>query len=355
MRKIRKNNFMYKSNIYINPISINSIKPKFREGTGLDNITSLQLFLKAQGLNIKLGNTLKGGVDSQVYEAVLNFKKVVVKHTEDRGDKLFEPPFSPVDFYVARENHNIDAKILNLLSDSSISVPKILHHFQEQSTTIMDDLREDGFELLSNIIIKGGLNINSASNIGKKLGQLCNFGQKLPEFDTVKNRYTQIFERGLELRLAYPNTQTEYLCVEKEFVNNVQGWMWPDGHPKNIFVDIKGDIRFIDFGGTYWGDQRFMLPNFLAHIVLFSLAGYLNKEDAVKYIYACVNGYRESQNIQEDIFCKYLVMEIFHRSFGKWIDGIDTPEQKLSCLSFALNMVKRNILDMNGLTSLLTS
>lgn len=344
---------MLNSGKNIIPIQISEAKPKFRKSTGLEDRKKLEAFLKKQGLVIKLGKILYGGVDSQVYEASYNSNKIVVKHTEDRGDKLLEPPFTPIDFYIARENHNIDVKILNLLSKTTILVPKVLYEFPKQTTTIMSDLRTNGFELLSNQIIRRSLNINSAINIGKSLGLLCNFGQNTKVFNTVKNRYMQIFERGLELRLLYPNLQTEYLKLKKEFTNHVQGWMWPDGHPKNMFVNNQGEVAFIDFGGTYWGDQRFMLPNFLAHIILFSLAGYINVEVASNYISECINGFKMLQPIKEDLFCKYLGMEICHRSFGKWIYGIETADQKIACLSFAMEIFDKNITTINNLTVLL--
>lgn len=333
----------------IHPISIGKKPVNYRKSTGLEDKTTLEGYIRSKGIDIKIGSHLKGGVDSQVYEAILNSQAVVVKHTEDRGYKLFDAPFSPVDFYIRRENQNIDSKMLRQLSKTNIAVPKLLYYFPEKTVAIMNDARSDGSKLMSSQLLLGELNMKSATSIGTQLGHLCIFGQKIKEFRTVKNRYMQIFERGLELRLAYPNLQEDYKYLENEYIKNVQGWMWPDGHPKNIFVNDSGDPIFIDFGGSFWGDQRFVLPNFLAHIVLYYLAGYLKKDETAQYLNDCIRSYDQIIKVNETIFCKYLGMEILHRSFGKWIEGINAPKQKVACISFGLNIFENNISTVNGL------
>lgn len=308
----------------------------------------LEAELIKRGLDIQLGKALKGGVVSQIYEAVLDDKRLVVKHTENLT------PFDPTEFFISKEGHNVDTKILKLFAKSDrVNVPEVIHFFPDITATIMEDVREDGYELLSDIITNKKLKIDSADKVGKALANLAKESRSWKEFKTNESAEQSIYERGLELRLAYPNTQKEYKELEKEFTENSKYWVWPDGHPKNVFVNEKGEVLFIDFGRSHWGDQRYMLPNFLSHIGLYSLAGFIDRDIARKYISKAIKEYGEHEEVNDEIFCKYFTMEVLHRANGKWIDGIESREQKLRAMEFGMRVFDEEVYDLEGLLEIL--
>jgi hypothetical protein len=170
----------------------------------------------------------------------------------------------------------------------------------------------------------------------------------------VQTKEMSIYERGLELRLAYPNSQTQYLELEKLFVRNASYWSWPDAHPKNILVKEDGSCAFIDFGFSQRGDQRFMLATFLAHIMLYSLAGYVAFDIASKYILECVGEYGcVERAVDEGIFCRYLAMEVLHRANGKWIAGVEKAEDKTRCALFGMKVFDEKMARVDSLIDLL--
>lgn len=332
----------------VNPVNSSTKKQTFDEPK-LHKSDLLSIALKKKGLEITLGQSLKGGFVSQIYEAELNDngEKVVVKHTEDLI------PFDPTEIFIGKEGHNTDTYVLKLLQDSKkVRVPKIKHHFSDITTTIMEDLRESGFELLSDLIANGVLP-KIGSEIGLALAHLNNEAKNWTKFETNLSAYQNAYERGLELRLSYPNTQKEYLELEMEFTTNNTNWSWLDGHPKNIFVNKSGELAFIDFGNSSFCDQRFVLPNFLAHIVIFSLTGYYSLEQTIAFVKQCINSYKSVEEIDEPIFCKYLGMEVLHRTNGKWLSGVDTMDQKIALHKFGLTIFDNNIDNIKSLLELL--
>lgn len=308
---------------------------------------TLEKELQRLGLNIVLGNPLKGGFASQVYEAQLDGNSVVVKHTEDLL------PFDPTECLISKRLHDIDTRILKKLSLSTIRVPKVLYYFPKISTTIMEDLRLDGYVLLDDQIRDKKLSLNSAVHIGKKLAEFELLLQKLKFFQENESAQSNIYERGFELRFAYPNNQKQYLELEREYIKHNTYLLWPDGHPKNAFVNEQGEVAFIDFGRSHFADQRYMLPNFLSHIALFSLAGYIPNKIAHEYIDLSVTEYKKQLPIDEKIFCQYFAMEVLHRANGKWMQGIDLRTQKLVLYEFGLTVFDEKIDTINSLLRLL--
>lgn len=316
--------------------------PMFPKKEDLENA------LKIKGINVILNEPLKGGFFSKVYSAKLDDSPVVVKCIDS------VTPFDPTEFFIDRKQYDTDIKVLELFSQSlKIKVPKVHLKIPEVNTVIMEDLREDGYVLLNDLILGKKLDINSSGKIGEALANLIKESRNFEEFETNESAEQSIYERGLELRLAYPNSQKEYLYLEKEFVGNNKYFCWPDNHPKNIFVKENGDCSFIDFGRSVWADQRYMLPNFLAHIVIYSLAGYIPKGLAENYVRECVDSYKKIEPIDEDIFCQYLAMEVLHRANGKWIAGVDKKEQKLALQQFGLTVFDEKVKTINQLVNLL--
>jgi thiamine kinase-like enzyme len=294
--------------------------------------------LRVRGLDLKLGEALKGGVASQVYAATLEGKPVVVKHTEH-----LLPGDDPTDHWIHRDIQQVDALILQKLQGSPVKVPAVLQHFPDITTTVMEDMRESGFGLLSQQILDRKLNPKAAEHIGKSLAKLAQELRKIQQLEPFDTAEENIFERGLELRLVYPNEQAEYTALEQEYLGHNQYVLWPDGHPKNMLVNPAGEVTFIDFGRSHYGDQRYMLPNFLAHIVLFHLGGYIEIKETVEFVQSCVQSYQTLEEINEGLFCQYLGMELLHRGFGKWISGIETKEQKGKALTFGLSIFDHKI------------
>ncbi|PIY68793.1 hypothetical protein COY90_04035 [Candidatus Roizmanbacteria bacterium CG_4_10_14_0_8_um_filter_39_9] len=328
-------------NIFLQSVKPTHTLPKFPEKTSLGMQENLEKELQKRGLSIAIKNKLKGGVFSQVYDAIIDGKSVVVKHTEN------VVPFDPTEFFISKKAHLVDTKILKLLKKSKhIKVPHVFYYYPDITTTIMEDVRNSGFQLLNNFIVEKNLPLSSAKSIGKSLALLAKESRLWKPFATNESANQSIYERGLELRLAYPNDQKQYLFLEKEFVQHNDYWVWPDGHPKNMFVNSRGDVTFIDFGRSHWGDQRYMLPNFLAHIVIYSLAGYIKPQQAQEYLQDCINAYKQIEPIGEFIFCQYLAMEVLHRANGKWIQGVETIEQKLNLHRFALHIFDSNIVSI---------
>lgn len=312
----------------------------------LVKLETLQFELRKKGLNIQLKDSLKGGFTSQVYSADLDGKSVVVKHTEHLI------PFDPTEVFLSKDQNNVDAHVLKLLQNSkNVKVPKVINHFNDLTTTIMENLYSKAYFLLQELILKNNLPLNTASNIGRQLADLVIESKRWKPFNTSVSAQESIYERGLELRLTYPNSQSEFLKLQTEYLTRNKNWMWPDGHPKNMFINKNGEVIFFDFGFSHWADSRFMLPNFLAHIVIYSLAGYLNRKISADYIFTCFKAYEKIEPINEYLFCQYLAMEVLHRSHGKWVDGIKTVEQKLALIKFGLSVFDKKI---NTVKKLLT-
>lgn len=332
---------------YMNSVFVSNSKPVIsRSRFATPELLTTELAKK--GISIKLGNALKGGTVSQVYEAELEGKRVVVKHTEDLN------PFDPTEIFICKEGHNVDTKILQFLYDKKIvKVPQVYFHFPDITTTIMEDVRASGYKLQFEQLVEGKLDQKSATAIGESIANLVNGIKDLELTSVNETAEESIYERGLELRLSYPNTQEEYHYLENEFTGNCKYITCPDVHPKNVFTDPAGNTAFIDFGRSVYGDQRFILPNYLSHIAIYALCGYYRGNEAIKYIENAIGAYRSSLEIEEKFFCQYLGMEILHRVSGKWLGGISTRTQKFKLFEFGLTIFDDKITKISQLLKLL--
>ena len=159
---------------------------------------NLEKILQAKGLKIKIKKILKGGTVSQVYTADLDGQAVVVKHTDDLQ------PFDPTEIFISKNGHLVDTKVLQLLQKSSVKAPQVIKFFPDIFTTVMVDVRTDGFTLLSDLILDKSLPLNSAAKIGRALANLAQESRRFKKFKTNETAGQSIYERGLELRLTYP-------------------------------------------------------------------------------------------------------------------------------------------------------
>ncbi|MDD3647011.1 MAG: hypothetical protein PHS44_00725 [Candidatus Dojkabacteria bacterium] len=326
---MNRNKYIHNVRPSLSPIKVKN--PVFEDSKVLEK------FLEERLGGIKLGKVLKGGIVSRVYEAYWNDQKVVVKHTED-----FQPQ-EPTMFFESRRGHNLDTRILKRLAQGSISAPKVFRHFPNVTTTVLEDLGESGYRLLSNIILSRSLRIESAEKVGRELARLIKITRQWNKFYTEESAEQCFYERSLEMRLLLPESAELHEDLRKEFTGNNKYLNWPDGDPKNIFIKDGGECCFIDFGRSNFSDQRYILANFLAHILLYSLAGYIPKKLGIAYFEKCFESYMRILPVDEDIFTKYLGMEVLHRSCGKWIKGIYEHRQKLQALKFGMTVFENKI------------
>lgn len=320
------------TNKYIHSV-LPSKKPVVYPSPLFANKEELQKELRSSGLSITLNDTLKGGFFAQVYGATLYGKSVVVKHVGSLT------PFDPTEFYIPDGQFDTDVKVLRLLQKSStVRVPHVIFSFPKIRTVIMEDMRQSGFTLLNDQIIAKELSLSSAAKVGDTFAHLIQESRPWKRFKTNESSEQSIYERGLELRLLYPNSQSQYLSLEHEYTSKDTQFSWPDGHPKNVFVNAEGDVAFIDFGRSGWADIRYMLPNFLAHIIIYCITGFIRKDLAKQYISTAIKTYSTREKFSESIFCQYLAMEVVHRAAGKWVVGVNTKEDKLALYRFGLTV-----------------
>ncbi|PIZ64938.1 hypothetical protein COY14_03450 [Candidatus Roizmanbacteria bacterium CG_4_10_14_0_2_um_filter_36_9] len=341
-------------NIYILPISATFRNIKYPERI-IKSVEGLERRIKGKKLKIKIGKSLSGGTVSSVYEATLDGKKAVVKHTENTEPK------TPVDFLIMSDAHDVEVKIINKLETiEGVRVPKIIENFPKFTTMILEDLRVEGYTLLSDQIIGKKLSLKSAENIGKSLAILAKQSQIWDEFKTNESAQMSFYERGLEYLIAYPNDTKKYYKMEAAFTQYKEEkeeqqkldkyFVWPDGHPKNMLVTDNGEVAFIDFGRCHWGDQRYMLPNFLAHIFLYGLLGYIPEKKTIDYVKRCVKAYGDIIPVKDEgVFAEYVGLEVFHRAFGRYVDGVENRDGKLKLLEFAMIIFDKEIKSIKSL------
>ena len=201
--------------------------------------------------------------------------------------------------------------------------------------------------LLHDLILSGNLPSNVAVNFGRDIALMLQALAKHDEFETALSASQNYYERGLELRLAYPNKPDYFKELETRFTSANQQLIAVDTHPKNIFVYENGSTAWIDFGFSCWADRDFALPNGLAHIAIYALTGHIHSNVAVAFI---EQAYKQILSVDEEIFCKYLATEVLHRWAGKWIERVESAEQKLKLLNFAMKVFDQEIFTVNLLT-----
>jgi tRNA A-37 threonylcarbamoyl transferase component Bud32 len=313
----------------------------------LEHKEALQMALQDGGSGVVLGEIIKGGVVSQVYGGAVDGEPVVVKHTGD-----FAPDY-PSPLFISRAMQDVDVAVLERLAGSPVRVPRVVEHHPDISTTVMEDLTQEGFAMLSTAIVERRVPLETGQAIGHTLATLVTTARSWARFDTVETAKSSMDQRGIELRMAYPNDDTGYRQLEARHVDDNRYWTWADGHPKNILHNANGEIALIDFGESYFGDQKFILPNFLAQIAVYDQAGYFDHGDGRKYMGDCIGAYAEVEPIPDErLFCQYLGMETLHRSQGRWIEGVTTIGQKLGAYGFGLR-VYENATSVNGLLNMM--
>ncbi|KKQ37174.1 MAG: hypothetical protein US54_C0042G0003 [Candidatus Roizmanbacteria bacterium GW2011_GWA2_37_7] len=321
-------------NIYILPVSATFRDIKYPEKI-IRSVGGLERRLKGQKLNITIGKQIQKDNMSYIYEARLDGKSVLVKHTEN------VVPQTPIEFLIMSDAHDTDARVLKRLDeDENLKAPRILHNFSKYTTIIMEDVRSQGYSNVSQQILKKKLPSQSALQIGRALAHLAQASQTWEEFKTNESAHLSFYERSVEMLVAFPQDIEHYRYLEDQFAQYAEEkeeqakryrfFVWPESNPNNMYINKHGDVVFSNFGRTHWGDQQYMLAVFVAHIMIYSLLGYMPYGKAIYYIKTCLKAYKEISTIRdEQVFSQYVGMEILHRSFGKDMNVLSQKEKLL--------------------------
>jgi hypothetical protein len=333
------------NNRYVTPVGLTSELPNTE--VPIPSPEELENMLRVKGVEVAIGQSLKGGTVSQVYEAQEGETPVVVKYTTDCYDT------DPTVYTLPHEAHYVDTKVLKFLATQGVRVPRVLHDFSDTPLTVMEDMRASGFSLFNDVLMRGEVPLGAAQPVGHGIAALQQALGQHEVFETALSGPQNYYERGLELRLAYPNDQTDFKRLEKRFTAANQQLIAVDTHPKNMFVNAAGEVAWIDFGFSTWADRDFALPNCMAHFAIYALTGHVPKDDAADFIEKAVSAYRDVLPIDDEVTCTYLAAEVLHRWAGKWIGGVGTAEQKLKLLSFGMKVFDKKITTLPDLTALL--
>jgi hypothetical protein len=310
---------------HITPVGLSEEPYEIFPKLVIDDKVQVEDALRSLGLDVSLGLPLKGGVVSLVYEGNTDNTPVIIKYTKDHSDA------DPTNYYMPSETHFID--LLHYLKDQ-VRVPAVYFSDARNPLTVMEDLRTDDYTLISLQLLNGILPLSSAKDIGSDIAVIQkSLSEHMPFYSALSGPQLY-YSRGQELRQIYPSHPEYYRENFERFINENQQLSAVDTHPKNSFTDSSGNVAWIDFGCSAWCDRDFALPNFLAHIAVYSIAGYVDTEEATLFIRDSIDSYSASMPIDEQVFSKYFAGEILHRWAGKWIEGIDSTEKKINILKF---------------------
>jgi len=335
-------------NAFILPVSATFRDIKYPEEM-IKNADALEKQLRGKNVAIKIGKKVENEINSVQYEGVMDKKKVVVSHTENIV------PETPVEFLIMNESFDVDIKILKRLETAQyFQTPIMIHTLPKIKTYIAQDMKDQGFQNLKIQFLKKQVSKKSALSVGRALAHLAQLSRTWEEFKTNESAQLSFYERSLEFLLIYPDKLDLYRKLADEFSQFSDDkeqqeklnrhFVWPDCHPSNMMTDKKEGIVLMNFGRSYWGDQRYMLPSFLAHVMTYSLLGYLTKTKAVEYVKDCVSGYDKLEKItNEKIFCQYLGLEVLHCSFGRKFDSVKTTKDKITLQKFGMAIFDQEI------------
>jgi thiamine kinase-like enzyme len=345
-------------NIYILPVSATFRDIHYPEPI-VKSPQDLESKIKEKFPTFKLGKSLSSGTAVSVFEGTLDKQKVVVKHTENTEPEL------PIDYLIMSDAHDAEVRVLKrLATEQHIRVPQLIDNMVKITTLIMEDARVEGFVNFSQMILKKNLNMKSAKHIGAALAHLTQTSREWEEFKTSESAQLSYYERSLEMLLAYPHDKKRYKELGEQFTQYKSEkedqekmpryFVWPDSHPKNMLINKNGEVTFVDFGRSHWGDQSYMLPNFLAHMVLYGVTKYITKSKMIKYVETCIKAYSDIEPIEDEaLFTQYLAMELLHSANGRFIEGITKKEHKISIQSLGLAIFDGKVKSIKKLIQLI--
>jgi hypothetical protein len=289
-------------------------------------ISTLEL---SQGESLVAEELLSGGVVSIVAQGTYvdasgTSFDVAIKHSREQietGDN-----FSVLEkegmLAHAYDSYDVDVAVLELFQNSSeVIVPKILLNVADKKILVMENFNSAGFTLLQNTLVSGDIRLGCAENLGTSLALL----QKKLDIEhtivPVEHRLTQFLERFDELRITlYNGRMSIFNRIMTRFMHK-ETFTYTDGHPKNMAVNDKGEVMFFDFGRSIKCDSAFVLPNFLAHILLVTLSGCVSLAEGLEFFEKTKSSFEKIAPVDEIIFVEYLTAEIIHRGLAlRWLD-----------------------------------
>lgn len=279
----------------------------------LDTVDGLSIFLFNEGVNARGFELLSGGCTSTIFRASVDGNTAIVKHARNR--ERFYPVLQIVPETRMKTEVEVLTRLYPLFPDI---VPKVLAFYPEHNVMIMSDVESDA-QLGFPYLVEGRAEPIHARALGRFLAQLKQITADWDPFPTVEDSFEQIWTRSLEVNMAYPEwgkRMREMYLVPNKFV-------WPDGHPKNIFFGNSGSlVRAIDFDCSHFGDPDYMLPNFFGQVPVYSIFGYITPQQAARFIGEMIQAYAEVEQITPEVERKmlfYAGTQTIQRQDGKWL------------------------------------
>lgn len=312
----------------------------------LNYIKNICKNLALREAELEIHEVLQGGVVSIVasgtYIADGERTPVAVKHTKKEIKPGAKFCYHDIKDFLsnAYASQKLDAQILeDLQENTDIKVPKLIKYFEKENVTILENFNPDGFGLLQDSLIKGEkLDPKVFENIGRTLAHINNFSKNSgKKYKGLEDPQMQMEQRFVELMTSLYDGRMQYFNQLWEDIHNSENryFGWPDGHPKNIAVDKENSVLIFDFGRSVEFDLDYVLPNFLAHILLFSLTGAIDFELGIQYVQKTIQSFNSNAKklnpnytFNERKFVWYAVAEIAHR--GKTMRWIDPAAVQLS-------------------------
>lgn len=296
---------------------------------------------------LSIRNRLAGGVISHIFAGTIEGRQtpVVIKLTEDRTCE--GPPFNTrTDHFIPREGHNLDTQYLRLLkavlTPDKVIIPSVLGHSAKDFITVMEHLGEAPYNMtlmsedLNTAIQNHGIKLGMAmAHVQVQIGTYTHTrvsSDKMKPIVATEDALKQFEERGSGLLEVYRNDQKHYRRFLEQHSHSGNPMIPTDFHPKNLFFNRQGNWGIIDYGRTVKGDPKFVLPNFVSHILMNYIIGKID-ESAISFITDVCNGYAHVLSneelgglnyiFDEEQFCFYTAAEVLNRRTGKWVNYLD--------------------------------
>jgi len=305
----------------------------------LDTALGLKNFLCNRSIDVENFVLLQGGYTSTVFKAENGDQTLIIKHSRPRDS------FYPIRRKMKDTRAITEFEILKKLHPLfPQQVPAIHAFFPDESVTVMSDVGQDA-QLGINYFLDGRAELKHACALGKFLGELKEATAEWEPFKTVEQPFEQVWTRGIEVDTASEEWGQR---MRDYYLNSTPGFVWPDGHPKNVFFgNAEPLIRVIDFDCSHFADQDYMLPNFLGQIPVFTAMGHISPDQGIAFTKDMIESYNKISLITPEIERKmvfYAATQIIQRQDGKWlfdVCGGNNDEKSLLRKAFLFYLGRR--------------
>jgi hypothetical protein len=280
----------------------------------LESAEGLSKFLNEHSIKTQDYILLQGGYTSTVYRAKSEGQNLIIKHA--RGRDSFYPVKRKLEETRAVTEVEVLKRLNNLFPNQ---VPQIYDFFPNENIIIMSDVGSSA-KLGINYLLEGRADERHATELGFFLGKLKQATADWEPFETVEQPFEQVWTRGLEVDVASEEWGKQ---MRKYYLGSKPGFVWPDGHPKNVFFAEKDpSIRAIDFDCSHFADQDYILPNFLGQIPVFAAMGHITIEQGLEFMEQMIKAYTKVEPISPFVEKKmvfYAGAQTVQRQDGKWL------------------------------------